>query len=31
MKEDEIINIKNTDKIEISLKEITKFINNALK
>ena len=28
---DEIINIKNTDKIEISLKEITKFINNALK
>ena len=31
MKEDELINIKNTDKIEISLKEITKFINNALK
>ena len=31
MKEDEIINIKNTDKIENSLKEIIKFINNALK
>ena len=31
MKEDEIINIKNTDKIEILLREITKFINNALK
>lgn len=31
MKDNELINIKNTDKIEISLKEITKFINNALK
>ena len=31
MKDDELINIKNTDKIENSLKEIIKFINNALK
>lgn len=31
MKDDELINIKNTDKIENSLKEIIKFINNALR
>ena len=31
MKDNELINIKNTDKIENSLKEIIKFINNALK
>ena len=31
IKDDDIINIKNTDKIENSLKEIIKFINNALK
>ena len=31
MKDDDLINIKNTDKIENSLKEIIKFINNALK
>ena len=31
IKDDDLINIKNTDKIENSLKEITKFINNALK
>ena len=31
IKDDDLINIKNTDKIEISLKEITKFINNALR
>ena len=30
MKDDELINIKNTDKIENSLKEIIKFINIAL-
>lgn len=31
MKDDELIKIKNTDKIENSLKEIIKFINNALR
>ena len=31
IKDDDIIDIKNTDKIENSLKEIIKFINNALK
>ena len=31
MKDYDLINIKNTDKIENSLKEIIKFINNALK
>ena len=31
MKDDDLINIQNTRKIENSLKEIIKFINNALK
>ena len=31
MKEDDLINIQNTRKVENSLKEIIKFINNALK
>ena len=31
IKDDDMINIKNTDKVENSLKEIIKFINNALK
>ena len=31
MKDDELIKIKNTNKIENSLKEIIKFINNALR
>ena len=31
IKDDDMINIKNTDKTENSLKEIIKFINNALK
>ena len=31
MKDDDLINIQNTRKVENSLKEIIKFINNALK
>ena len=31
MKDDDLINIQNTIKVENSLKEIIKFINNALK
>ena len=31
MKDDDLINIQNTRKVQNSLKEIIKFINNALK